>query len=78
MIEPEEVQKILIEKLQGAEITVQDMTGTLDHFEVLVIWSEFQGKSTLEQHQMVNRALSGPLEDGRIHDLKIKTLKPFA
>ncbi len=75
-MEPEEIQKILLEKLQGSEVTVEDMTGTFDHFQVFVIWSGFRGKSMVEQHRAVNQALSEPLEDGRIHALKIKTMKP--
>ena len=73
---PEEIQKILIQALQGAEVTVQDLTGTRDHFEVTVMWNGFQGKSLIEQHKLVNQSLAHPLEDGRIHALKIKTYKP--
>ena len=73
MMNPEDIQKILIEKMSGAEVTVQDMTGTRDHFQVYVMWSGFKGKSLIEQHQAVNRTLSDYLEDGRIHALAIKT-----
>lgn len=73
MIQPEEIQRILTQKLPGSEITVQDLTGTRDHFEVHVAWSGFKGKGLIQQHQAVNAALGGPLEDGRIHALKIKT-----
>ena len=76
MIEPEEIHKILSEALPGAEVTVEDMTGTRDHFEVFVIWNGFAGKNLIEQHQIVNRMLAAPLEDGRIHALKIKTRIP--
>ncbi len=75
MITPEEIHQTLVQKLSGAEITVQDLTGTQDHFEVVVMWAGFNGKGLIEQHQMVNKALSEPLEDGRIHALKIKTHK---
>ncbi len=76
MIEPEDIQKVLAEQLPGAEITVQDMTGTRDHFEVQVYWEGFKGKSLILQHQIVNRALEAQLNDGSIHALKIKTLAP--
>lgn len=76
MMEPEEIQKILLRKMAGAEVTVQDLTGTRDHFEVVVLWTGFQGKNLIAQHQMVNQALSEALEDGRIHALKIKTFAP--
>jgi stress-induced morphogen len=75
MIEPEQIHEALIKQLPGAEITVQDLTGTRDHYEVLVMWSGFNGKSLIEQHKIVNNALADKLEDGRIHALKIKTIK---
>ena len=73
MMNPQEIQKILVEKMPGAEVTVQDMTGTQDHFQVHVLWTGFKAKSLIEQHQAVNRALADFLEDGRIHALAIKT-----
>ena len=33
----------------------------------------FSGLSLLEQHRLVNEALSEPLRDGTIHELRIKT-----
>ena len=70
----EEIKTILIEKLPGADVHAEDLTGTFDHFEVRVAWTGFQGKGLIEQHQIINRILSGPLEDGRIHALEIKTM----
>ena len=76
MITAEEIHSILTQAMPGAEITVADMTGTSDHWEVIVIWEQFSGKSLVEQHQTINRALEAPLNDGRIHALKMKTLAP--
>ena len=76
MLEPEDIQRILNEKLSGAEVTVEDMTGTRDHFEVRVLWEGFRGKGLVEQHQIINRTLAPQLEDGSIHALKIKTYAP--
>jgi stress-induced morphogen len=33
----------------------------------------FQGLSLVEQHKLVYDALQGPLADGTIHELRIKT-----
>ena len=70
---PEEIREILIKRLAGSSVEVEDMTGTMDHFQVTVVWPGFQGKGLIEQHKIVNQALAAPLEDGRIHALKIKT-----
>ena len=74
-MEPQQIHALLAQKLPGAEVTVEDMTGTRDHFEVVVMWSGFNGKSLMEQHKIVNQALAGPLDEGKIHALKIKTMK---
>jgi len=73
MIQPEDIHKVLTTSFPDGEVTVQDLTGTLDHFQVMVLWAGFEGKGLVEQHQMVNKALAGPLEDGRLHALSIKT-----
>jgi len=76
VITAEEIEAVLQEKFPGAVVAAQDLTGTNDHFEVRVVSEAFRGKSLIEQHQMINRALESPLEDGRIHALKIKTFTP--
>lgn len=75
MIHPEEIQKKISSALPGAEIEVQDLTGTQDHFQALVISSAFEGKSMIEQHQLVYQAL-GDLMKETIHALALKTYTP--
>jgi stress-induced morphogen len=55
------------------ELRVEDRTGGGDHFQVTVASTRFAGLSLLEQHRLVNEALSGPLREGTIHELRIKT-----
>lgn len=65
--------KALIEKgLPGARATVSDLTGTGDHFKAEVIAPAFAGKSMIQQHQLVYRAL-GALVGGPIHALQLST-----
>ena len=64
--------------LEGAfpdatELSVVDRTGGGDHFQVMVTSPRFEGLSLLEQHRLVNEALAAPLQDGTIHELRIKT-----
>ena len=73
MMEPEEIHTILTAAFPGAEITVQDTTGTRDHFAVAVFWNGFKDKRLIQQHQMVNKALQEPLHSERIHALQLKT-----
>ena len=57
----------------ATELYVVDRTGGGDHFQVTVASPRFTGLSLLDQHRLVNEALSEPLRDGTIHELRIKT-----
>jgi stress-induced morphogen len=57
----------------AGELSVQDRTGGGDHFQVTVESPRFSGLSLVEQHRLVYAALQKPLEDGTIHELRIKT-----
>ncbi len=58
---------------EAVELSVEDRTGTGDHFQVTVTSPTFDGLSLLDQHRRVNEALAAPLGDGSIHELRIKT-----
>jgi len=57
----------------ASELDVEDRTGTGDHFQVFVSSPRFDGLSLVEQHRLVYDALAGPLRDGTIHELRIRT-----
>jgi len=72
------VAKRLEELLRGAfpdadVLRVDDRTGGGDHFQVTVRSSRFDGLGLVEQHRLVYAALSEPLADGSIHELRIST-----
>jgi stress-induced morphogen len=72
------VTDTLEELLRGAfpdapELSVVDRTGGGDHFQVVVESERFAGLSLVQQHRLVYDALAGPLRDGTIHELRIKT-----
>ena len=48
-------------------------TGGRDHFQVVVTSARFRGLSLVDQHRLVYDALAGPLADGTIHELRIRT-----
>jgi stress-induced morphogen len=73
-VETEAIRATLAEAFPDAvELTVEDRTGTGDHFQVVVASPSFDGLSLLDQHRRVNAALAGPLGDGSIHELRIRT-----
>lgn len=68
----DEVKKLIEEGIPGARAAVTDLTGTGDHFRADVEAPGFAGKSMIQQHQMVYRAL-GTLVGGPIHALQLFT-----
>lgn len=76
MISPEEIQSTLEKVLPGSMVRVDDLTGGGDHFQVWVVSQSFEGKSLVDQHQMVYGALREALGSERIHALALKTYTP--
>lgn len=69
----DEVRDLILSELPDAEVQVGDMTGTMDHLEILVVDNIFQGKMKLAQHQIVMDILKESLKD-KVHAVKIKTM----
>ena len=73
-VEAQAIRALLEQAFPNAvELTVEDRTGTGDHFQVVVESPEFDGLPLIDQHRRVNAALSAPLGDGSIHELRIRT-----
>jgi stress-induced morphogen len=73
-MEAEAIRALLAREFEDAvELSVEDRTGTGDHFQVVVASPSFDGLSLLDQHRRVNAVLAGPLGDGSIHELRITT-----
>jgi len=70
-----EVIRLVLEQAfpDAVELSVEDRTGTGDHFQVTLTSPSFDGLPLLDQHRRVNDALAAPLGDGSIHELRIKT-----
>jgi stress-induced morphogen len=70
----EPLQALLARAFPDAtDLRVEDRTGGGDHFQVTVESPRFNGLALLDQHRLVNEALADPLQDGTIHELRIKT-----
>ena len=72
MIE-KKIEQILEEGLTNPKIFLQDMTGTMDHFNAIIISDDFIGKNLIEQHRLVYNIL-GDMVTNEIHALQLKTL----
>ncbi|MBI1862011.1 MAG: BolA family transcriptional regulator [Deltaproteobacteria bacterium] len=69
------LKEIVEAGLPESEVTVEDMTGTNDHFQMTIVAQAFAGKSSVERHRMIY-AIVGKAIGGPIHALSLKTLTP--
>ena len=75
MISPEQVQTIIQERLSNVEVKV---VGDGQHFEAIIVSSDFEGKTRVKQHQIVYGVLQDELATETIHALSLKTFTPEA
>jgi stress-induced morphogen len=74
-MDAEQIQGMIEEAMPGSRVQVRDTTGGGDHFEAVVIATQFAGKSVVEQHRMIYSTL-GPAMSGPIHALALRTSAP--
>lgn len=74
-MKPEEIAAKIRAALPDAEVALKDLTGTADHWEAVIVSAAFEGKSLIERHRMVNRALADELK-GPIHALTLTVKSP--
>lgn len=71
-MDPKEIQEMIEAGLPSLSVYV-DGDGT--HFEAVIVSDDFEGKSLLERHQMVYKALGDAMKE-RIHALSLRTYTP--
>ncbi|MEM9777704.1 MAG: BolA/IbaG family iron-sulfur metabolism protein [Chloroflexota bacterium] len=71
----EKIEKIIKGSLPDATIYVMDPYNDGQHFQALVISPTFDGKSLVEQHQLVMNPLKEAFETD-VHALGLKTFTP--
>jgi acid stress-induced BolA-like protein IbaG/YrbA len=67
------IRQLIEQGLAGARVMVQGDDGA--HFEAIVVSDVFEGKSMVEQHQMVYQALGDKMR-AEIHALSMRTFTP--
>lgn len=72
MVQPDDIKHMIETGLAGARARV---TGDGHHFEALIVSAAFAGKSAVQQHQMVYKALGDKMKQ-EIHALSMRTLTP--
>ena len=72
MVAPEDVKRYIVEQLECQHVEV---SGDGHHFEAVIVSEAFRGKSRVQRHQLVYRALGDRMRE-EIHALSMQTLTP--
>jgi stress-induced morphogen len=67
-----EIERLIKARFPDARIELKDLAGDNDHWAAHVVSTAFEGKSRLQQHQMVYEALGGRM-GGVLHALQLTT-----
>jgi stress-induced morphogen len=70
-----EIERLIKAALPDAAVEIRDLAGDGDHYEATVISPAFRGKSRVQQHQIVYKALQGRM-GGELHALALTTAAP--
>lgn len=74
-MESAEIERMIKEALPDAVIEIEDLRGDGDHYAARIVSSAFEGKSRVQQHQIVYAALQGKM-GGELHALALTTEAP--
>ncbi|WP_206454438.1 BolA family protein [Aurantimonas marina] len=70
-----DIERMIKSKIPDAEVTIRDLAGDGDHYAAEIVSESFRGKSRVQQHQMVYKALQGNM-GGELHALALQTSAP--
>ena len=70
----EELRNLIKEAMPDAEITIQDLAGDNNHYSATIKSKIFTGKSKIEQHKLVYKALKGKMGN-ELHALALNTME---
>jgi stress-induced morphogen len=70
----EEIKSLIKEAMPDAKITIQDLAGDENHYSATIKSKAFVGKSKIEQHKLVYRALKGKMGN-ELHALALNTME---
>ena len=68
----EEIKILIKEGIPDAEIDIQDLAGDENHYSATIKSKIFTGKSKIDQHKIVYKALKGKMGN-ELHALALNT-----
>ena len=70
----EEIKNLIKESIPDAEIAIEDLAGDENHYSATIKSKIFSGKSKVEQHKLVYKALKGKMGN-ELHALALNTME---
>ena len=70
----EEIESLIKKALPDAEIVIKDLAGDENHYSATIKSKVFIGKSKIEQHKLVYKALDGKMGN-ELHALQLNTVE---
>ena len=70
----DEIKSLIKEGIPDAQIEIQDLAGDENHYSATIKSKIFSGKSKIEQHKLVYKALKGKMGN-ELHALALNTLE---
>ena len=70
----EEIKRLIKSSIPDAEIDIQDLAGDNNHYSATIKSKVFSGKSKIEQHKLVYKALNGKMGN-ELHALQLNTIE---
>jgi len=73
-IKVEIIESLIKQSIPDAEISIQDTAGDENHYSATIKSKIFTGKSKIEQHKIVYKALKGKMGN-ELHALQLNTIE---
>ena len=70
----EEIENLIKKSIPDAEIEIKDLAGDNNHYSATIKSKIFTGKSKIEQHKLVYKALDGKM-GSELHALQLNTVE---
>jgi len=76
IVTPDQLKSRLETLSPGTTADVMDLTGTMDHYQAVIVSQAFDGKMMIAQHRMVFALVQKEVDSGELHALTLKTFTP--
>ena len=73
-LKQKEIEALIKEAMPDAEVLIQDLAGDDNHYSATIKSNVFAGKSKIEQHKIVYKALKGKMGN-ELHALQLNTIE---